>query len=123
MSLKSNLQIIFWTVCQPKMAIAHQFCTGANKGHNVSKLPGHKNDHSRSRCGVTKKTMHVRKVIREVVGYAGYEKRCIELLKISKDKRALKFCKKRLGTHTAAKRKGEEMAAHIQEEKKAKRAH
>merc|ERR1711881_809414 len=106
-----------------KMAVAHQFCTGHNKGHKVNKLAGHKNDQSRKRGGVTNKTSHVRKVIREVVGYAGYEKRCIELLKISKDKRALKFCKKRLGTHTAAKRKREEMQSHIQEEKRAKKAH
>merc|ERR1712071_345346 len=49
-------------------------------------------------------------VIREVAGFAAYERRCIELLRISKDKRALKFCKKRLGTHIAAKRKREEMA-------------
>merc|ERR1711981_714467 len=106
-----------------KMALAHQFVTGKNKGHKVNKLAGHKNDQSRKRGAVTKSTNHVRKVIREVVGYAGYEKRCIELLKISKDKRALKFCKKRLGTHTAAKRKREEMQAHIQEEKRAAKKH
>merc|ERR1711981_1474672 len=93
-----------------KMALAHQFVTGKNKGHKVNKLAGHKNDQSRKRGAVTKSTNHVRKVIREVVGYAGYEKRCIELLK---------FSKKRLGTHTAAKRKREEMQAHIQEEKRA----
>merc|ERR1712038_1996264 len=102
-----------------KMAIAHQFCAGPNKGHKVNKLAGHKNDQSRKRGAVTKKTAHVRKVIREVVGYAGYEKRCIELLKISKDKRALKFYKKRLGTHTAAKRKREEMQNVIQAQKQA----
>merc|ERR1711934_1001421 len=99
-----------------KMAIAHAFVTGNNKGHKVNKLAGHKNDQSRKRGGVTKKTMHVRKVI----SYAGYEKRCIELLKISKDKSALKFCKKRLGSHTAAKRKREEMQSVIQAQKRAK---
>ncbi|CAH3034422.1 unnamed protein product [Pocillopora meandrina] len=33
----------------------------------------------------------------------------MELLRIGKDKRALKFVKKRLGTHTRGKRKREEM--------------
>merc|ERR1712083_1121791 len=69
----------------------------------------------------TKKAQHVRKVIREVAGYSAYEKRCIELLKISKDKRAMKFCKKRLGSHSAAKRKRDEMNNHIQEEKRARK--
>ena len=41
------------------------------------------------------------------------------LLKISKDKRALKFCKKRLGTHIHGKKKREEMQAVIQARRKA----
>ena len=38
----------------------------------------------------------VRDIIKEVVGLAPYEKRIIELLKVGKDKRALKFAKKRV---------------------------
>jgi large subunit ribosomal protein L36e len=34
----------------------------------------------------------------------------VELLKVSKDKRALKFIKKRVGTHIPAKRKQEELS-------------
>ena len=34
--------------------------------------------------------------MREVVGLAPYEKRIIELLKVQRDKRALKFAKKRV---------------------------
>merc|ERR1712151_862044 len=104
-----------------KMAVAHQFVTGPNKGHKVTKTAGHKNDQSLLKGRNTKKAQHVRKVIREVAGYSAYEKRCIELLKISKDKRALKFCKKRLGSHAAAKRKRDEMNNHIQEEKRARK--
>lgn len=48
-------------------------------------------------------------MIREVVGFAPYEKRITELLKVGKDKRALKVAKKKLGTHLRAKRKREEM--------------
>merc|ERR1712157_44497 len=96
----------------PKMAVAHQFVTGPNKGHKVTKTAGHKNDQSRLKGRNTKKAQHVRKVIREVAGYSAYEKRCIELLKI---------CKKRLGSHAAAKRKRDEMNNHIQEEKRARK--
>jgi hypothetical protein len=38
----------------------------------------------------------VRDLIREVTGHAPYEKRAMELLKVSKDKRALKFLKRRV---------------------------
>merc|ERR1719326_1601581 len=54
----------------------------------------------------------VKEVVREVVGFAPYERRMIELLKIGSAatfKRALKFAKKRLGTHRRGKKKREEM--------------
>lgn len=38
----------------------------------------------------------VRDVVREVCGLAPYEKRMLELLKVQRDKRALKFAKKRV---------------------------
>ena len=44
----------------------------------------------------TKHARFVRDLIREIVLFAPYERRCQELLRISKDKRALKFCKKRV---------------------------
>jgi len=40
----------------------------------------------------------VRSVGREVVGFAPYERRVLELLRNSKDKKARKLTKKRLGT-------------------------
>ena len=43
-----------------------------------------------------KRVKFVRDVIREVVGLAPYERRIIELLKVQRDKRALKFAKKRV---------------------------
>ena len=46
----------------------------------------------------------------------------MELLKVNKDKRALKFCKKRLGTHRRAKRKREEMQIALQMMRKAQAA-
>ena len=59
----------------------------------------------------TSKRIHfVRNLIREVAGFAPYEKRITELLKVGKDKRALKVAKRKLGTHKRAKRKREEMS-------------
>lgn len=49
---------------------------------------------------LTKHTKFVRDMIREVCGFAPYERRAMELLKVSKDKRALKFIKKRVSQST-----------------------
>merc|ERR1712189_43003 len=61
----------------------------------------------------------VREMVREIAGFAPYEKRCLELLKVSKDKRCLKFAKKRLGAHIRGKRKREEMQSVLQAQRKA----
>lgn len=45
-----------------------------------------------------------------MAGFAPYEKRITELLKVGKDKRALKVAKRKLGTHKRAKKKREEMS-------------
>ncbi|KAK8630971.1 hypothetical protein V6N13_079739 [Hibiscus sabdariffa] len=65
-----------------------------------------------SKKGKTSKRVHfVRSLIREVAGFAPYEKRITELLKVGKDKRALKVAKRKLGTHKRAKKKREEMSS------------
>lgn len=43
----------------------------------------------------------------------------MELLKVSKDKRALKFIKKRLGTHLRGKRKRDELSNVLLAQRKA----
>lgn len=45
---------------------------------------------------LSKRVKFVRDVVREVCGLAPYEKRMLELLKVQRDKRALKFAKKRV---------------------------
>ncbi|XP_037588653.1 60S ribosomal protein L36-like [Cebus imitator] len=90
------------------MALRYPMAVGLNKGHKVTKnvsKPRHSH-HGR----LTKHTKFVRDMIREVCGFAPYERRAMELLKVSKDKRALKFVKQRVGTHIRAKRKREELS-------------
>jgi hypothetical protein len=47
---------------------------------------------------LSKRTAFVRDVVKEVAGLAPYERRIIELLRNSKDKRARKLAKKRVST-------------------------
>lgn len=96
-------------LCTPKQPNTGLF-VGLNKGHIVTKkeLPPRPSD----RKGKTSKRVHfVRNLIREVAGFAPYEKRITELLKVGKDKRALKVAKRKLGTHKRAKKKREEMSS------------
>ncbi|XP_070927220.1 large ribosomal subunit protein eL36-like [Macaca nemestrina] len=91
------------------MALRYPMAVGLNKGHKVTKNVS-KPRHSRRHGRLTKHTKFVWDMIREVCGFAPYQRRAMELLKISKDKRALKFIKKRGGTHILAKRKREELS-------------
>ncbi|KAF4392996.1 hypothetical protein G4B88_011991 [Cannabis sativa] len=98
----------FAQVMAPKQPNTGLF-VGLNKGHVVTKkeLAPRPSD----RKGKTSKRVHfVRNLIREVAGFAPYEKRITELLKVGKDKRALKVAKRKLGTHKRAKKKREEMS-------------
>ncbi len=92
---------------------------------------------------LSKRVKFVRDLVREVCGQAPYEKRLIELLKVQRDKRALKFAKKRvssnsfvplmtftycptpslqLGGHRRGKKKREEMQKLLQSMRKAQAA-
>ena len=69
---------------------------------------------SKTKGKMTKHNKFVRDLVREVVGFAPYERRAQELLRIGKEKRCLKFLKKRIGSHDLAKKKREEMQAVLQ---------
>eukprot|EP00930_Biecheleria_cincta_P016133 TRINITY_DN1322_c0_g1_i3.p1 TRINITY_DN1322_c0_g1~~TRINITY_DN1322_c0_g1_i3.p1 ORF type:complete len:112 (+),score=18.79 TRINITY_DN1322_c0_g1_i3:75-410(+) len=85
---------------------------GLNKGFIVTRRelkqkPSYRRGRKSERVGL------VREVVREVVGFAPYERRMIELIKIgsaSTFKRSLKLAKKRLGTHRRGKKKRDEMS-------------
>merc|ERR1712085_121569 len=99
-------------VYPPKTGLAK----GPNKGHVVEPLPL-RNKPSEKKGILGTKVNLARTVVREMVGFAPYERRCMDLLNQGFDKRALKFCKKRLGTHSRGKRKRVEMEKEIQKMK------
>ncbi|KAF0853154.1 60S large subunit ribosomal protein eL36 (rpL36) [Andalucia godoyi] len=81
---------------------------GFNSGHITTQIAVAPKPSNR-KGALSQKTRFVREVIREVSGFTPYERRVMELLKVGKDKRALKLLKKRMGTHIRAKRKREEI--------------
>ncbi|KAJ3304815.1 60S ribosomal protein L36 [Kappamyces sp. JEL0829] len=91
---------------------------GLNKGHIVTVKEVAPKPVSK-KGAITKRTKFVRDLVREVVGMAPYEKRIMELLKNSKDKRARKLAKKRLGTLRRAKRKVDDLNNVIAESRRA----
>ncbi|EIM88330.1 ribosomal protein L36e [Stereum hirsutum FP-91666 SS1] len=91
---------------------------GLNHGHPTT--PIEKTVRPSQRKGIqSTKTKFVRSVVREVVGFSPYERRVMELLRNSKDKKARKLTKKRLGTLLRSKRKLEELSTIIQESRRA----
>ncbi|CAE6485730.1 unnamed protein product [Rhizoctonia solani] len=91
---------------------------GANTGRPTTAIdkvskPSHR------KGALSAKNKLVRSVVREVAGFAPYERRVMELLRNSKDKKARKLTKKRLGTLLRSKRKLEELGAIIQESRRA----
>merc|ERR1719198_2608696 len=74
--------------------VASGLAAGLNKGFITQKRTLAKRPVSR-KGKLGRRVKFVREVVREVAGYAPYEKRIMELLKVGKDKRALKVAKKR----------------------------
>jgi len=95
----------------PGVKAASGVAVGLNKGHIVTRRA--KRERPSQRKGrVGDRVKLVRSVVREVVGWAPYERRIMEILKgggNNPNKRAWRFAKLRLGTHTRAKRKVSEM--------------
>ena len=77
------------------MAPKYEICAGLDKGHKTT-LNEVKKKPSNRKGKQTPHNKFVRDLVREVTGFSPYEKRAMELLRISKDKRCLKFLKKRI---------------------------
>ncbi|BGP17983.1 hypothetical protein JCM10213_005022 [Rhodosporidiobolus nylandii] len=90
---------------------------GLNKGHPTTVIP--KAPRPANRKGKqSARSAFVKSVVREVAGFAPYERRVMELIRNSKDKKARKLTKKRLGTLRRAKRKVDELTGVIAEQRR-----
>ncbi|BGP41713.1 ribosomal protein L36 [Rhodotorula kratochvilovae] len=90
---------------------------GLNKGHPttvIAKVPKPSNRKGRQSA----RSAFVKSIVREVAGFAPYERRVMELIRNSKDKKARKLTKKRLGTLRRAKRKVDELTGVIAEQRR-----
>jgi len=97
--------------------MAKGLAVGLNRGFVVSKIEVPSwvpKKQPRKRVSV------VRRVVSEICGKSGYEKKIIEVLKQTKQtnsqKKAYKLCKKALGTHKRAIRKRTELQDFISKE-------
>lgn len=97
----------------------YEIAVGLKKGHKVTKNERKKPRPSQLKGKKTPHTKFIRSLVQEVCGFAPYEKRAMELLRVSRDKRALKFLKKRLGTHLRAKKKRDELSNVLVQQRKA----
>jgi predicted metallopeptidase len=92
---------------------------GLDRGFKTTKI-ARKERPGNSKGRASARVKSIREVVREVAGFAPYEKRIMELLRNELDKRALRFARKRLGSLTRAKRKREELGNVIRAQKSKK---
>lgn len=90
---------------------------GANKGHKVTPKEV-KPKPSYRKGALSNRTKFVRSLVQEVTGLAPYERRLVELIRNSQEKRARKLAKRKLGTHSRALRKFENMTTLIAESRR-----
>jgi len=92
---------------EKKPSIHFSLAVGLKRGYALKKRAKILRPSNR-KGAITKRVRMIKDLIREVSGFAPYEKRVLELLRNNLDKRALKYSKKKLGTHSRGKRKREE---------------
>mmetsp|Transcript_6676 Transcript_6676/g.17400 ORF Transcript_6676/g.17400 Transcript_6676/m.17400 type:complete len:105 (-) Transcript_6676:673-987(-) len=93
-----------------KVHVKTGISVGKNKGHVTTKREVPRSKAFKKQAKPQKGITVVKDIIREVCGFAPYERRLQELLKVGKEKRALKLAKVKLGSHKRAKAKREEMS-------------
>eukprot|EP00656_Telonema_subtile_P049356 TRINITY_DN6111_c0_g1_i2.p1 TRINITY_DN6111_c0_g1~~TRINITY_DN6111_c0_g1_i2.p1 ORF type:complete len:128 (-),score=35.12 TRINITY_DN6111_c0_g1_i2:131-514(-) len=85
------------------LATKNGIIAGFNKGHKTT--PRDVKISRKARLGQPKKKVRaVKAIIADLCGFTPMEKRMVELLRVGKEKRALKFCNKRLGNIVSAKK-------------------
>jgi large subunit ribosomal protein L36e len=110
----------------PLLWVPKRFLANFKARFMVAAEPILSNSTSRGQGQTHPKVKLVREVVREVAGFAPYERRIMELLRIGSAatmKRALKFAKKRLGTHKRGKKKREEMTMLLQAQRRKQAGH
>ncbi len=96
---------------------------GLNKGFIVTKpkVNSRKVKAARRKGALGKRVALVREVIREVSGLAPYERKMMEMIRTgvaSKEKKAVKLARQRLGTHHRAQKKRDEINELIRAQRK-----
>ena len=96
---------------------------GLNKGFILTKpkVNPHRQKPAYRKGGLGKRVALVREVIREVSGLAPYERKMMEMIRTgvaSKEKKAVKMARRRLGTHHRAQRKRDEINDLIRAQRK-----
>ena len=96
---------------------------GLNKGFIVTKpkVSTKKSKPVNRKGRLGKRVALVREVIREVAGLAPYEKKMMEMIRTgvaTKEKKAVKLARRRLGTHHRAQKKRDEINDLIRAQKK-----
>ncbi|CAL9734238.1 large ribosomal subunit protein eL36B [Monosporozyma servazzii] len=90
------------------MAAKTGIAVGLNKGKQVTAIaPVARMSYKKGAS--SQRTVFVRSLVKEIAGLAPYERRLIDLIRNSGEKRARKIAKKRLGSFKRAKAKIEEM--------------
>ena len=101
------------------------FFVGLNRGHIVTKPkahPDHRRVNASHRKGrATVRTTAVRSIVQEIAGFSPYERKIIEMLKVgdaTKDKKAARMARRKLGRIGRAKIKISNLEAAIRAMKK-----
>eukprot|EP01013_Petalomonas_cantuscygni_P015029 TRINITY_DN3080_c0_g1_i2.p2 TRINITY_DN3080_c0_g1~~TRINITY_DN3080_c0_g1_i2.p2 ORF type:complete len:126 (-),score=12.95 TRINITY_DN3080_c0_g1_i2:817-1152(-) len=92
---------------------------GLNPGHVTTRRNPTRAGQKRHIASSKKTKLNaVRAIVSEVVGLAPYERRVVQLLQVQREKRALRFLKRRLGTHRRAVVKREKLGEVMRRQKK-----
>ncbi|CAF1328957.1 unnamed protein product, partial [Rotaria sordida] len=73
----------------------YEIATGLHKGRKLEKFVSKRVRPTRRHQKKSKHVKFVRDLVRELVGFMPYERRAMELMKVGRDKRALKYVKPR----------------------------
>ena len=98
---------------------------GINHGHIVTKPKQHP-DHRKTQLSFRKGRLHkrveaIRSVVNEITGLAPYERKMLEMLRTgdaTKEKKAVRLARRKLGQHGRGQHKRDMMSAVLQAQKK-----